>query len=472
MRNPRNPEQVSRRQKGGWATGVIADVFMANVFNYLAQPIYIVALKVDPVFFGWALGLPRVWEAITDALMGHVSDNTRTRWGRRRPFVFWGAIASGVMFALAWMPPAQASPQIIGIFFLIVALLYYTAYTVFVVPWSAMGLELTTDYYERTNVQVWKTIIQAIGGLFLGGLWWLALHLGKTDVEGVRWVGIIFGLLIACAGVVPALVCKEAEAGQHQEKIQFVKAFKQTFKNKAFLCVVGFNICVLLGVFTITSLAFYINLLYVFVGDKTAVAQFNFWGNVVYQAAGLALTPLVSVVARHLGKQATLAAGFGLVILGFGMSFWTYTPAMPYLQLVTLGLLSPGLACLWVLGPSMLADVCDLDELQTGLRREGMYSASYAWTIKAAIALTMIGSGYVLRIAGYDAALETAQPDGVVLRLRLMYMFVPMLLVAAGIFFVWLYPLSAKRAAEIREQLDVRKRATSNPDVAVPQYEK
>ena len=435
MTNSKPRPQVGTIQKGGWAAGAVADVFMANVFSYLVLPIYNIGLKVDPVFLGWALGIPRIWEAATDAFMGHISDNTRTRWGRRRPFVFCGAIASGIMFALVWMPPAGAGVRTIGFFFLIASLFYYTAYTVFVVPWSALGLELTTDYNERTSVQVWKTVVQAIGGLFLGGLWWLAIHLGKTDIEGVRWVGLIFGVLIAAAGMVPALVCRESAAAQQQEKIQFVPALKETFGNQAFLCIVGYTFCVLLGIFTVNNLALYINILHVFGGNKDAVSGLNFWSNVVFQASGLALTPLVAVLARRFGKRATLAMGFSLVIGGFALSFWTYTPAMPFLQLVTLGLLSPGLACLWVLGPSMLADVCDSDELRTGLRREGMYSASYAWTIKAAIALTMIGSGYVLKIAGYDTALENAQPEGVVLRLRLIYMIVPMLFVGGALFF-------------------------------------
>lgn len=462
MNNPKTPSEVGKLRKGGWAAGAIADVFMANVFSYLALPIYNLGLKVDPVFLGWALGIPRIWEAATDAVMGHISDNTRTRWGRRRPFVFCGAIASGIMFALVWMPPTGASVQTIGLFFLVASLFYYTAYTVFVVPWSALGLELTTDYNERTNVQVWKTIVQAIGGLFLGGLWWLSLKLGKTDVEGVRWVGLIFGALIAVAGVVPALLCRESAAGQQQEKIKFFPALRETFSNKAFLCIVGFTFCVLLGIFTVNSLALYINVLHVFGGDKGAVSGLNFWGNVVFQATGLALTPLVAVLARRLGKRAALAIGFSLVISGFALSFWTYTPAMPYLQLVSLGLLSPGLASLWVLGPSMLADVCDSDQLRTGLRREGMYSASYAWTIKAAIALTMVGSGYVLKIAGYDAALENAQPEGVVLRLRLIYMIVPMVFVVGALFFVWLYPLTARHAEEVREELEARKLAPAN----------
>ena len=85
---PAKPFTASRGQKAAWATGAFADVFMANAFSYLAMPIYTVGLKVDPTVIGWGMGLPRIWDAVADVIIGFKSDNTRTRWGRRRPFIF------------------------------------------------------------------------------------------------------------------------------------------------------------------------------------------------------------------------------------------------------------------------------------------------------------------------------------------------------------------------------------------------
>jgi GPH family glycoside/pentoside/hexuronide:cation symporter len=223
-------EKLPAKTKAIWASGAFADVFMANSFSYLALPIYNLALKVDPVFLGWAMGIPRIWEAISDALVGNVSDNTRSRWGRRRPYIAAGAILSGLAFALVWMPPAHATPQVIGIFFLVASIIYYTAYAIFTVPWIAFGLELSSDYHERTNVQAWKNVLQAVGGLFLGALWWLSLRLGTNEVEGVKWVGIIFGCLIAAAGLMPAIFLRERPtATGRQKKIPILAATTVTF---------------------------------------------------------------------------------------------------------------------------------------------------------------------------------------------------------------------------------------------------
>jgi GPH family glycoside/pentoside/hexuronide:cation symporter len=441
------------KTKAAWASGAIADVFMANSFSYLALPIYNVALKVDPVFLGWAMGLPRIWDAFADTFAGNISDNTRSRWGRRRPFIFFGALLSGLFFALMWMPPAKATPQVIGIYFLIASFLYYSAYAVFTVPWGALGLELTGDYNERTSVQAWKNALQAIGGLFLGALWWLSLRLGSNEVEGARWVGVIFGIVIAAAGILPALLVRERHVDRSQQKIPFLKAARATFANPAFLCIAGFTLCIIFGIFVINSFALYINIVHVFGGNKAGVSTLNLIINGAFQAVGLAITPVVAAVAKRAGKSRTLIGGMLFVIVGFLSSWWTYTPAAPYLQVVSLILISPGLSCLWIIGPSMLADVCDYDETKTGLRREGMYNACYSWTIKAGIALTIVMGGYMLKWAGYDAILEANQATGVVDRLRLLYMIVPAVMSLIGIIFVVLYPLNDRRIAEIRKQL-------------------
>jgi GPH family glycoside/pentoside/hexuronide:cation symporter len=242
-----------------------------------------------------------------------------------------------------------------------------------------------------------------------------------------------------------------------REQLPFLRALRDTLRNPAFLCVMGVTLCIIFGVFVVNAFALYINIVYVFGGDKASVSSLNFLMNAVFQVVGLAMSPLVALVSHRLGKRQTLAVGILFVVLGFGLSWWTYTPQMPYLQAVTLALISPGLACLWIIGPSMLADVCDLDELQTGLRREGMYSATFAWTIKLSIALTMILSGYMLNWAGYDAALEAAQAPGVVDRLRLLYMVVPVGMGLLGLLFVFLYPIDESRSASIRAQLAARK---------------
>ena len=445
-------QKLTRSKKSAWAIGSITDVYMTNALNYLAFPIFNMGLGVDPRMLGWALGLPRIWDAISDPLMGNISDNTRTRFGRRRPFILIGAILCAVMFALLWSPPSGWSPTAIGWWFMGMVFLYYTAYTVFMVPWGAMGLELTSDYNERTGVQAYRTMIQGVGALGLGTMWFLAQKWGGgDDVVGVRYVGLAFGSLILVCGVLPAIFCRE-NVTYHRDKIAFWPALKATFSNKIFLLLIAVTICVMLGIFMVNSFAVYIGRYYVFEGDKEGVARLGMYGNYIFQAAGVALVPLITFISSRVGKKTTLIGGLLLVVVAYGTSWWCYTPKNPWLQLVSLALAAPGLACMWTIGASMLADICDLDELKTGRRREGMFAASYSWACKAGISLCMILSGYMLSWSGFDAELEV-QSEAAITNMRLLYMLVPMGFVGLAALLLAFYPLTEKRVLEIQEQL-------------------
>ena len=172
---------------------------------------------------------------MTDPFMGNLSDNTRSRWGRRRPYIAIGAVLTGVLFALMWMPPRSLGETGLFGYFLLISILYFTTYTVFMVPWNALGYELTTDYNERTRVMAYKTFFSsAAATFFLPWAYKLCFVLGKTEVEGVRVVGVIFGVLMILTGVVPALFCKENMSVQTQHKITFKAALKYTMKNRPF----------------------------------------------------------------------------------------------------------------------------------------------------------------------------------------------------------------------------------------------
>ena len=444
-------KKLPRSKKSAWAIGSIADVYMANALNYLAFPIYNMGLGVDPRMLGWALGLPRIWDAISDPLMGNISDNIRTRFGRRRPFILIGAILCAVMFALLWSPPSGWSPTAIGWWFMGMVFLYYTAYTIFAVPWGAMGLELTSDYNERTKVQAYRTVIQGVGAIGLGTMWLLAQKWGGgDDVVGVRYVGLAFGGLILVCGVLPAIFCRE-DVKHDQDKIAFWPALKATFSNQIFLLLIAVTICVMLGIFMVNSFAVYIGTYYVFEGDKEGVARLTAYIGAVYQIAGFALVPLITFIATRFGKKATLIGGLLLVVVAYGTSWWCYTPKNPWLQMVSLALAAPGLACMWTIGASMLADICDLDELKTGRRREGMFAASYSWACKAGISLCMILSGYMLSWSGFDAELEV-QSEAAITNMRLLYMLVPMGFVGLAAFLLTFYPLTEKRVLEIQAE--------------------
>lgn len=452
------PKKLKRSTKLIWSTGSLADVMMANVMSYLALPIYNISLGVDPRWLGWAMGLPRAWDAVTDPVVGHLSDNSRSEWGRRKPFIFVGAVLSGICFALLWMPPLSFNTSQLGYYFLISSIIFYTAYTIFVVPWNAMGLELTTDYDERTRVQAYRTFVQALGALLLGTLWWLSLKIGSgDDVKGVRVVGMIFGVYIIVTGILPALFCKERTSIVVQKKISFVRAIVTTFKNRVFLLLGAMMFFILVGLFLVNSFGTYINIYYVFNNDKEAASKLGMVTNLVFQASGLALTPVVAWLAVKFGKKKILLFGLTSVLIAYLSTWFLYTPQAPYLQLISLGMMAPGLSCVWVLTASMLADICDIEEYNSGLRREGMYGAAFSWIVKAGIAATLVGSGYMIDISGYNSGAEI-QTEKTILTMRLLYMLVPVFFIGIAVILTAFYPLTRAKVEQIRLELDDRKK--------------
>ncbi len=197
--------------KLGYATGSFADNLMANGVGQLINYVLNIGLGMDPRLVGLLQSLPRLYDGFTDSVMGHVSDRTRSRFGRRRPYIFLGAIFAGLFFALLWLVPREWSQGWQFGYFLGVSLLFYTAYTVFGVPWFALGFELSTRTHERTRIMALSTVFATLSGLVTVWLFRLAESAVFTDiVEGARYVGCGVGLLIVLAGVVPALVNRDA----------------------------------------------------------------------------------------------------------------------------------------------------------------------------------------------------------------------------------------------------------------------
>jgi len=125
-----------------WGSGGAADNILYNGMNSLVLPIFNVGLGVDAVKLGFAIGLPRILDAITDPLIGNFSDNLRTRWGRRRPLIFLGVIFAALLVGLLFSPPRSFGEEQLFWWFLIVCALFYVAYTFFMIPYSALGLEI------------------------------------------------------------------------------------------------------------------------------------------------------------------------------------------------------------------------------------------------------------------------------------------------------------------------------------------
>ena len=452
-------QNLSVKQKASWGVGALSDCFMNNSLNMLAMPIYNMTLGVPATTIGWIMGIPRLWDAFSDPLMGHISDNAQTRWGRRRPFIFIGTLLCTLFFAMMWMPPKGLSVDELGTYCLVMALCYYTAYTIFSVPWLSLGLELTSDYNEKTRVQSWRSFFNNIGGLLVASMWWLSFKLGGGDqMRGLQIETYILGAVILISGIITAVYTKEVtRAPTRTKKLSLIKGMATTIKNRSFLLLGGITLTVIMGIYLTGPFEVYLLSCYVYDNQEDA-STLHMVGNWFYQILSLVLIPVISYTATKIGKKNTLLGGIFLAMLSYLTSWIAYNPDFPWLFLVCKSFAAPGLACVWILTNAMLADVCDEDELNTGLRREGTYTAVYGWLVKMGFSLVFILCGYMAEFSGYIPDLKSNQAPEVIFNMRILLTVVPTLILTLAAVMTMRYSITEEKANQTRDLIEQKRK--------------
>ncbi len=439
----------------GYNSGMVANNTMANLLGMMALPIFTEGYGVSAATIGICLLIPRLWDAVTDPLMGHISDNTRSRWGRRRPWLVVGAILGSGLFALLWNPLPGLNETGLAIHFGIVATLLLTAYTVWSVPYFALGNEMTPIVEERTRLMAFRSFFVGIAGMMLP--WAVKLsflpQFGENEMEGARKVGLLFALLILLFGILPALIAREPASHRAQERLKIFRSLREALKNGPFLLIAGVYAIGQLGLNLVLPMAYFIGLYHAFEGDKAANATlFSVLGS-VWALSSVLSSLFIAPLARRMNRKPALILGLGLMIVGSASAYFTFNQSMPYLVLISYILMAPGFSIVFALTSAMLADVCDYDEWKTGLRREGVFSSLFTLLYKAAVAIGGGLTGILITAAGIDTVAVGLDQTEAVYRLRLIFVLVPSACLVVGILLTILYPLTEERMREIKADL-------------------
>ncbi|MDQ8181740.1 MFS transporter [Pelagicoccus sp. SDUM812005] len=472
--------RISFPLKVAYGAGALANNLLGAAIGMMSI-VLVTGLKMNPAVVGLLMAIPRLTDALTDPLMGYVSDHTRSRWGRRRPFIFVGALVSGLVFALLWQLPSGYSEAFYFWYFLLGSILFYLAYTVFATPWVAMGYELTPDYNERTRLMGVANFIGQFAWVAVP--WFYAImendSLFEDSVAGARGLAIGVGCFVAVVGVVPALFCRERFAesdaypkreckaeggflsGLLRQARSFGKGFWATIRFRPFLKLCGATFLVFNGFMMVSAFSSYVIIYYVFAGDQDLGARYIGWFGTVSSISTFCVIFLVTWVSTRIGKRRTFFLSTGISILGYGLKWFCYDPSNPNLLLLPAPLIAFGLGGLFTLMGSMVADVCDLDEMETGERREGMYGSIFWWVVKLGMALALSFSGVLLNVTGFDVELGGGQGDGTLLLLRVFDILVPVVASAIAIWIMVTYGLTEAKALEIRRELEKRRGAVS-----------
>lgn len=430
-------------------------------------PVFNIGLGMNPATLGIILAIWRAYDAFADPVMGNISDNTRTRWGRRRPYIVIGAILTGLIMPFIWWVPHGLSENMLFAWLLIGGLCLYTSFTVWAMPYYSLQLEMTPDYNERTNVSAYRTFFGQFFGL-LGG-WILAIAAldvfsttpGEPNlVNGMRYVGIIMGVLIIVLGVLPGLFTQEryyaAEASK-QEKQQLWKSLKQTLTTRPFLMLVLIAATQIVGVGLVSTLGFYVNAYYVCGGDVTLATKVQGGITTALYVPGFLCIPICLWISNRFGKRMLLYFVMTLGVVGYLSVYLCMRPGMPWLQVIPALIISPVSVGLWMIVPSMQADVADYDEVNSHARREGSFSSIFSWTTKLAWTLNTGLSGFVLVWTGFNVDVGGEQPEKVLHNMLHCYALIPVACFLATMFFVSRYELTQQKMQEIRNLLEARR---------------
>lgn len=429
----------------------------------LANPIYNITLGLDLALLGFIMMLTRLFDAFNDPVMAKISDDFRSRWGRRRPFIFVGSFLAAAAFIVVWMVPESWKGQTWMLFGYCLAtmFLFDACATIQVVPYHTLGLEMTADHHERTSVAGYKMVFSFVFTLILPWIFRFAQSdkFGGNTMAGMRYWSFIIAALIIAGGILPAIFVKERyyKLASQQSKIAFWPSFKTTLQNRPFLLLTGLLLLTGFGGGLVHAFGPYIVYYYMFDGDtklgQTLVAQ----GSNIFSILALISTPIAVWLSARVGKVQMLT---GLIVLGLVASastFFLYSKEMPRLIYVVYALQAPVAAGFWTIITSMKADICDDDELRHGRRREAMFGAVGNWVTKTALSSTHFFSGLMLNATGLNIALKGNQAPATFLSMRVLFAVVPVVSSALALWLLWYYPLNGRRMAEIRAELEARR---------------
>jgi GPH family glycoside/pentoside/hexuronide:cation symporter len=431
-------------------------------------PVFNIALGLNPALIGVVLMVWRLYDAVTDPIMGNISDNARTRWGRRRPFIVLGAILTGLTMPLIWWMPTGLSQAQMTAWLIAGGIVFYTCFSIWAMPYYSLQLEMTPDYNERTNISAYRAFPQQICIAAAG--WVLALAAlpvfgqtpeGNPDLaNGMRTISIGLGAVTILFGVLPGLFVHEryyAKEASRQPRQPLWKGMKQTLTTGPFLWIVAIAFTKTFGFGLVASLGFYLNAYYACAGDiplATTIAGVTATAMIV---PNLLAIPLCTAIANRWEKKTLLYFTVVIGILGSLSVFFCVTPANPWLQILPALLIFPLGVGLWLVVPSMQADVADYDELHSGQRREGSFSAVFSWTFKLSTALTNGLGGLLLVWTGFQVSSGASQPPAVLAHLKLLYVWIPVSFWILCLVCIWRYPLTRSRMREIRAALEARR---------------
>ncbi|MGD8968547.1 MAG: glycoside-pentoside-hexuronide (GPH):cation symporter [Anaerolineae bacterium] len=412
--------------------------------------------QLKPALAGLTVLIGGVWDAINDPLVGLWSDRTRTRWGRRRPFLLLGALPYGVTFTLMWWVPPIEDQLLKALYFAFIYIVFDTAVTIVSCPYYALTPELTLDHDERTSLTSYRMFISIVAGLITAIGFSLVLD-ATPDERTAFWVmGLLSSGLFVATILIAFFGTRERTGFQAQAAGRPLESLRFVLRNRDWWYTLGMRITAWIPVDVASAVFAYFLIYWI----RMETMEASLVQAVLLGSAALSMPLIVWMTRRWEKKTAFIIAIGSWAVVMLGLLF--VPQGARHLVYPIAVLVGPGVAAAHALPTAMSADTLDVDELNSGKRQEGVYAGFEVFVRKLSTKLVLAGIGPVLGWAGYVERAEFQTPQTLT-AIRLMIAVVPALILLGGIVVAWRYPLTRERHRAIQAQLARRRAVPTDP---------
>jgi GPH family glycoside/pentoside/hexuronide:cation symporter len=391
---------------------------------------------------GAAVMAGKLWDAVTDPMMGYISDRTRSRWGRRRPYLLFGALPMMLTLWFFFTSPGIENPLALTLWAILTLMLLNTASTVINIPYSSLTPELTGDYHERTSLNgyrfgcaVFGTIagaaaVQPLVQAFAGP----GAADPLLDKRGFSMMGLVLGALMMVVTLITFFGTREKTHTKEDFPTEgFFATYRAVFTNRPYVILLITYALHLMGITFLQSILVYYTEYIYHRADLTTPAM------VLLLVTAMFFIPLSVLVSKRIGKKLTYQICFAIIASAGMIIFFLGHVLGPNFFLVLMVYAGIGVGFSYVSPFAMVPDAIDFDAVKTGERKEGAYYGMWTFTSKAGQALAVFVSGLILSLGGYIPG--AAQPEGALLSIRLIIGPLPALILLGALFLIRLYPL-------------------------------
>lgn len=450
-----NPEKLSFFTKMAYGVGDLGPAILSSINGFFLNFFLLEIAGLRPAAAGTIFLIVKIWDAVNDPLVGSISDKTNTRWGRRRPWLLFGALPFGLAFFMQYLVPEWSDSGLFW-YYLVVAFLLDMANTSINVPYAALTPELTRDYDERTSLSSYRFSFSILGGVFAAFFHTIIVDAAPDPRTGYMISAAIWGAMFTGSALLTFLGVRETHylTEQHAtEGPSFLEGLKITLSNRAFVLVALIYLTSWLAIqFVQNNLLLY---------TQYWMGAGEIFGTLVLalQVSNFVWVLIWTKVSERIGKKNIYYIGMSVWIVVSVALFFLQPGQVSLLYMLAL-LASVGVSVAYLVPWSMLPDVIEMDELQTGQRREGVFYGFFVFLQKLGLSLSLALANYTLELTGYinpeTAGGAVTQPASVLLALRIFVSFAPMVILIISLFLVRAFPITRESHAAMRAELAAR----------------